>query len=109
MSDVGDLLEDVQMTAIPTILIYTHSIHTPMERKNITIREDQSDWVQQRGVNLSQFVQQQLDEAMGPSDDDLAQAYRENAENARQMNAEWSDVSTEANQYLGANPLEDDS
>lgn len=39
----------------------------------------------------------------------LAQAYRENAENARQMNAEWSDVSTEANQHLGENPLEDES
>lgn len=80
-----------------------------MDRKNITIREDQSEWVQQRGVNLSQFVQERIDEEMGPSDDELAQAYRENAENARQMNAEWSDVSTEANQHLGPTPLEDDS
>lgn len=80
-----------------------------MDRKNITIREDQSEWVHERDVNLSQFVQEQLDEAMGPSDDDLAQAYRENAENARRMNDEWSDVSIEANLHLGEDPLENDS
>lgn len=78
-----------------------------MDRKNITIRKDQSKWISKCNVNLSQFVQEQLDEAMGPSDDELAQAYRENAENARQMNDEWSDVSTEANQHLGDNPLEE--
>lgn len=77
-----------------------------MDRKNITIREDQSEWVHERGVNLSQFVQEQLDEAMGPSDDELAQAYRENTEQAREMNEEWSNVSLEANQYLGEDPYE---
>jgi hypothetical protein len=71
-----------------------------MERKNITIREDQSEWVRKEDVNLSQFVQEQLDEAMGPSDDELAQAYAENAENARGLNAEWRHVSREANRHL---------
>ncbi|MCL7417445.1 MAG: hypothetical protein M8354_06360 [Halalkalicoccus sp.] len=80
-----------------------------MDRKNITIREDQSEWIAARGVNLSRFVQERLDEEMGPSDDELAEAYRENAENARQMNEEWSNVSTEANQHLGENSLEDNS
>lgn len=80
-----------------------------MDRKNITIREDQSEWIHERGVNLSQFVQEQLDKEMGPSDDELAQAYRENAENARQTNDEWSDVSVEANRHLGENPVENDS
>lgn len=80
-----------------------------MDRKNITIREDQSEWIQQRGVNLSQFVQDHIDEKMGPTEDELAQAYRENAENAHQMNEDWSNVSEEANQHLGPNPLEDDS
>jgi hypothetical protein len=78
-----------------------------MDRKNITIRRDQSEWVRTHNVNLSQFVQQQLDEAMKPSDEELAEAYRENAENARSMNEEWSDVSTEANQHLGENLLEE--
>ncbi|KYH24188.1 hypothetical protein HAPAU_36590 [Halalkalicoccus paucihalophilus] len=44
---------------------------------------------------------------MDPSDDELAQAYRENAENAQQVNDEWSDVSTEANQHLSENPFEE--
>jgi hypothetical protein len=80
-----------------------------MDRKNITIRDDQSEWVAERGFNLSQFVQEQLDEEIGPSDDELAQAYRENAENARQMNKEWEHVSTEANRHLGENPIDEDS
>jgi hypothetical protein len=45
---------------------------------------------------------------MKPTDEELAQAYRENAENASQLSEEWSNVSDEANQYLGENPLEDD-
>jgi hypothetical protein len=42
------------------------------------------------------------------SDKELAQAHRENAENAQVMNAEWNSVSFEANQYLGE-PLAVDS
>ncbi len=72
-----------------------------MDRKNITIREDQSEWVHDNEINLSRFVQEQIDEAMGPSEDDLAHAYRENADQARETNETWSKVSLEANQYVG--------
>ena len=41
-----------------------------------------------------------LDERVGPSDDELRAAYRENRETAREVNEEWEHVSTEANQYL---------
>jgi hypothetical protein len=33
-----------------------------MERKNITIREDQAEWVEESHLNLSSFVQEKLDE-----------------------------------------------
>ena len=33
-----------------------------MERKNITIREDQEEWIQNNHLNLSSFVQEKLDE-----------------------------------------------
>lgn len=75
-----------------------------MDRKNITIREDQAEWIRRADVNLSRFVQDRLDEEMGPSDDELEAAYRENAEQARRVNDEWEHVSTEANQYLGDAP-----
>ena len=75
-----------------------------MDRKNITIREDQTEWVRRADVNLSRFVQDRLDEAMGPSDDELEAAYRENAEQARQAADNWEHVSSEANQYLGDAP-----
>lgn len=75
-----------------------------MNRKNITIREDQSEWVRERDLNLSRFVQEKLDEQMGPSAEDLAEAYRENAEHAAETNAEWKHVSTEANEHLGEHP-----
>jgi hypothetical protein len=33
-------------------------------RKNITIREDQEEWIQENHLNLSRFVQDKLDELM---------------------------------------------
>ena len=36
-------------------------MHT-VERKNITIREDQSEWIEKNHLNLSSFVQEKLDE-----------------------------------------------
>jgi len=78
-----------------------------MERKNITIRDDQSSWVEQTDVNLSQLVQEAIDEQMYPTDDELAQAYRENADHAAETNEEWSNVSTEANDHLGPHPDEE--
>lgn len=75
-----------------------------MDRKNITIREDQSEWVEEADLNLSQFVQEKLDEQMGPSADELAEAYEANAASARKLNETWEDVSREANDYLGEPP-----
>ena len=39
----------------------TYSMHT-VRRKTITIREDQEEWIQENHLNLSSFVQEQLDE-----------------------------------------------
>jgi len=39
-----------------------------MERKNITIREDQAQWVDENHLNLSRFVQDKLDELMEDED-----------------------------------------
>ena len=39
----------------------THNMHV-VRRKNITIREDQAEWVEENHLNLSSFVRGQLDE-----------------------------------------------
>jgi post-segregation antitoxin (ccd killing protein) len=75
-----------------------------MERKNITIREDQSEWIDEQGINLSQLVQETIDEEMNPTDEELAEAYQENASHATEVNDQWSSVSTEANEQLGDTP-----
>jgi len=41
--------------------IYAHNKHR-VRRKNITIREDQAEWVEENHLNLSSFVRDQLDE-----------------------------------------------
>jgi post-segregation antitoxin (ccd killing protein) len=75
-----------------------------MERKNVTIREDQSEWVDEAEVNLSQLVQEAIDERMKPTEAELAEAYQENAAHASETNREWSAVSTEANEQLDGYP-----
>lgn len=75
-----------------------------MERKNITIREDQSEWIEKQGINLSQLVQETIDEEMNPTDEELAAAYQENASHAADVTEEWSSVSREANDHLGDPP-----
>lgn len=35
-----------------------------MKTKNITIREDQAEWIHENSLNLSRFVQRKLDELM---------------------------------------------
>ena len=75
-----------------------------MERKNITIREDQSEWIKKQGINLSQLVQETIDEEMKPTEEELAAAYLENAAHAADVNEEWSSVSREANEHLGDPP-----
>ena len=78
-----------------------------MKRKNVTIREDQEEWVDKQDVNLSQLVQDAIDEEMGPTEGELAAAYQANADHAAETNEEWSAVSTEANQHLGESPSDE--
>lgn len=78
-----------------------------MERKNITIREDQSEWIDAQNVNLSRLVRETIDDAMAPGDEELAEAYRENADHAAEVNQLWSNVSNEANRHLGEHPGEE--
>jgi post-segregation antitoxin (ccd killing protein) len=75
-----------------------------MERKNITIREDQSEWIEKQGINLSQLVQETIDDEMSPTEQELAEAYQENSSHATDVNDEWSSVSKEANDHLGEPP-----
>ena len=42
-------------------------MHT-VKRKTITIREDQEEWIQENHLNLSSFVQGQLDELIEERD-----------------------------------------
>jgi len=44
-----------------------YSMHT-VKRKTITIREDQEEWIQENHLNLSSFVQEQLDELIEERD-----------------------------------------
>ena len=75
-----------------------------MERKNVTIQEDQSEWIDEAGINLSQLVQEAIDERMEPTETELARAYKENTAHAAETNTEWSGVSVEANEQLGDHP-----
>ena len=57
-----------QAHAIRTYIKYkTYSMHT-VKRKTITIREDQEEWIQENHLNLSSFVQEQLDELIEERD-----------------------------------------
>ncbi|TQQ82056.1 hypothetical protein [Halonotius roseus] len=77
-----------------------------MERKNITIREDQATWIDATDRNLSQLVQAAIDDEMGPSDDELAAAYQANAEDAAETAAAWAAASAEATEQLGEPPTD---
>jgi len=46
---------------VTAIRIYAHSADV-VRRKNITIREDQAEWVEENHLNLSSFVREKLDE-----------------------------------------------
>jgi len=77
-----------------------------MERKNITIREEQAEWLAATDRNLSQLVQEAIDEAMAPTDDELARAYQNNADNAAETAEQWAAASREANDHLGEPPTD---
>jgi post-segregation antitoxin (ccd killing protein) len=73
-------------------------LYTTTERKNVTIREDQSEWVDEAGINLSQLVQEAIDTRLEPTETEFAEAYQENATHAAETNTEWSGISTEADE-----------
>lgn len=75
-----------------------------VQRKNITIRDEQAAWVARENVNLSRFVQDRLEEEMGPTDEEIAADYRRNRERDRDVYEDWEGASVEANQYLGDAP-----
>ena len=75
-----------------------------MNKEIISIREEQSEWLQDRDIDLSQFVREAIDEKMGPTDEELAEAYQDNVDHAAEVNEVWSDVSLEANERLGELP-----
>jgi hypothetical protein len=58
--------------------IYTHPPHlyilglyrSVMERKQITIREDQVEWIDENHINLSSLVRGCIDERMESDSDD---------------------------------------
>lgn len=77
-----------------------------MERKNITIREEQAEWLAATDRNLSQLVQAAIDEEMEPTDDELARAYQNNATNAAETAEKWATVSREATDHLGEPPTD---
>ena len=78
----------------------------PMKRKNITIREDQAEWLAETDRNLSKLVQETIDAEMAPSDDALAHAYQENADNAAETAEQWATASQEATDHLGEPPTD---
>jgi len=79
-------------------------IYIHMDRKKITIRNDQSEWVDEEDINLSQLVQSAIDDQMPLSEEDLAEAYQDNADHAATTNGDWEHTSTEANEHLGDPP-----
>jgi len=77
-----------------------------MERKNITIRKDQAKWLAETDRNLSKLVQETIDDEMRPTDDELARAYQENADNAAETAEQWKTASREATDHLGEPPTD---
>lgn len=75
-----------------------------VQRKNITIQDEQDAWVSRQNINLSRFIQDRIAEAMGPSEEELAEAYRTGRERNMEVYEEWEGASVEANQYLGDAP-----
>lgn len=74
-----------------------------MDRREITIRFDQSAWIERQNIDLSRFVRDAIDEERARG---LAADYRENAGRARKTNEQWSNVSREANDHLGSRPTD---
>jgi hypothetical protein len=79
-------------------------MHRPQIDLDPTDQQRVEDYAEKHGLRMSRayadLLTYALDEQVGPSDDELRDAYRENAEQAREINREWRHVSTEANQHL---------
>jgi hypothetical protein len=62
------------------------------------------EYAEEHGLRMSRayadLLTYALDERVGPTDEELRAAYRDNADRGREINAEWEHVSAEANQYL---------
>ena len=55
-------------------------------------------------IDLSQLVQSAIDDQIPLSEEDLAEAYQDNADYAATVNEDWKHVSAEANEHLGDPP-----
>jgi len=53
---------DLQAHAIATLICVFCVLYGVATRKNISIRDDQAEWVKENHLNLSSFVQEKLDE-----------------------------------------------
>lgn len=62
------------------------------------------EYAEEHGLRMSRayadLLTYALNERVGPTDEELRAAYRDNADRGREINAEWEHVSAEANQYL---------
>ena len=83
-----------------------------MTRIDIDFQPRQRDRIKQyaetHGLRLSRAYADLLDSGLAaeqePTDEELANAYRDAAEEGKRINKEWQHVSQEANQYLGEPP-----
>jgi hypothetical protein len=57
-SEIAGSQAHVTNTLITLSMQYLHTV----QRKTITIREDQEEWIQANHLNLSSFIQAKLDE-----------------------------------------------
>jgi len=79
-------------------------MHRPQIDLSSADQQRVEEYAERHGLRMSRayadLLTYALDEQVGPSDNELRDAYRENAEQAREINREWRHVSTEANQHL---------
>ena len=99
---------------MPQTVNVRHSVHSTVHQTVIMVRPqidlgspDQrrvEQFAEEQGLRMprayAELLKFALDERVGPSDDELRAAYRNNRATARKVNEEWEHVSTEANQYL---------
>lgn len=89
--------------------MYGEAYHDPSQDRSLRHhRQRVKEYADAKGLRISQaygeLIDYALDEKLEPSEMELRRAYRENAEQAREVNREWQHISHEANQYLGDAP-----